>query len=163
MKIGIVGLGFVGLSFASVLGSKGYSVIGIDSDRVKVAKIKSGKSPFYEPKLDEFLKSALKKSLIISSDVGLAINECDIIFVTVGTPLSEKGQIDLNILKSAIEEIGNVLATDSKKPILVIKSTVVPGTTNNIVMPIIKSKVGKKINKIRILTNPEFLREGRDY
>ncbi|SMH72321.1 UDP-glucose dehydrogenase family protein [Candidatus Nitrosotalea okcheonensis] len=161
MKIGIVGLGFVGLSFASVLGSKGYSIIGIDSDKTKVAKIKTGRSPFYEPKLDELLKSALKKSLTISTDVRLAVNQCDIIFVTVGTPLSEKGQIDLTILKSAIEEIGNILATENKKPILVIKSTVVPGTTNDFVMPIIKNKIGKKISKIRILTNPEFLREGK--
>jgi len=64
MKIAIIGLGFVGLSLASVLGSKSYHIIGIDSDKDKISKIKSGKAPFYEPKLQETLSKASKKSLL---------------------------------------------------------------------------------------------------
>ena len=69
MKVGIIGLGVVGLSFASVLGSKGFSVIGIDSDVKKIEKINSKKLPFFEPRLESFLKKALSKSLEISSDI----------------------------------------------------------------------------------------------
>ena len=69
MKVGIIGLGVVGLSFASVLGSKGFSVIGMDSDEQKIEKINSKKSLFFEPKLESFLKNALSTSLEISSDV----------------------------------------------------------------------------------------------
>ena len=76
MKIGIIGLGFVGLSFASVLGSKKYSVIGVDSDKQKVNKILTGKAPFYEPKLDNTLENALKKILTcVTSSLEKSINQ----------------------------------------------------------------------------------------
>ena len=72
MKIGIIGLGFVGLSFASVLGSKKYSVIGVDSDKQKINKILTGKAPFYEPKLDSTLKNALKNFNKVDIIINLA-------------------------------------------------------------------------------------------
>ena len=95
MKIGIIGLGFVGLSFASVLGSKKYSVIGVDSDKQKINKILTGKAPFYEPKLDSTLKNALKNGLKITNEINQVVKECKLIFIAVGTPQRKDGSIDL--------------------------------------------------------------------
>lgn len=161
MKIAIIGLGFVGLSFASVLGSKLYHTIGIDSDKNKISKIKSGKSPFFEPKLQQTLSQALRKSLLVSSDIGIAVKNCDLIFVTVGTPQSKNGYIDLTILKEAIEQLGNQLAKTKNKPIIIIKSTVVPGTAQNVIKPILEKRSSKLTGiGFSLITNPEFLREG---
>ena len=161
MRVGIIGLGVVGLSFASVLGAKGLSVIGIDSDLKKIEKITSKKSLLFEPKLDSFLKKALSKSLEISSDVERIVENCDLIFLTVGTPKSKSGFIDLSMIKNAAKNIGISLQHVSKKPIIVIKSTVIPGTTNNMIKPLIEKTSRKKAGKgFEIVTNPEFLREG---
>ena len=161
MKIGIIGLGFVGLSFASVLGSKGFSVIGFDNNKKKIEKINSKKPPFFEPKLELFLKKALAKSLEISSDVQKVVKKCDFIFLTVGTPKLKSGHIDLSMLKNASKDIGTSLRYSQKKPIIVVKSTVVPGTTINTIRQIIeKSSGGKNGNGFNIVTNPEFLKEG---
>jgi len=160
MQIGILGLGFVGLSFASVLGSKSFSVIGVDTDLEKIEAISKNKVPFFEPKLNLFLKNALSKSLKISSNIEDVLKKSDIVFLTIGTPRSKEGYIDLSMLKKAAKDIGNCLKTLKKKPIIVIKSTVVPGTTNEIEKIITKSSGKKSGNGFSILTNPEFLREG---
>ena len=94
MKIGIVGLGFVGLSLTSVLASKGYRTIGIDIEKRKCEKISNGNSPFFEPDLEKTLRSGLKKELTIGNDFSL-LNDCDFIFVTVGTPQNTNGSINL--------------------------------------------------------------------
>jgi UDPglucose 6-dehydrogenase len=160
MKIGIVGLGFVGLCFASVLASKGYKVIGIDSDKQKIRNIKIGIPPFFEPKLEKFLRVSLKKNLSVSTQIS-SLESCDIVFLTVGTPQSKSGRIDLSIVKSAIEEIGKILKKTKNKPCIVIKSTVVPGTTRNLILPILEKESSKKAGKgFGLITNPEFLREG---
>ena len=85
----VVGLGFVGLSLTSVLASKGYDIVGIDIDKEKCNKISNGISPFFEPELEKLLKNGLKKKLKISNDFSL-INNCDFLFVTVGTPQKSK-------------------------------------------------------------------------
>jgi len=161
MQVGIIGLGAVGLSFASVLGSKGISVIGMDSDLKKIEKITSKKLPFFEPKLDSFLKKALSKSLEISSDIEKIVKNCDLIFLTVGTPKSKSGFIDLSMIKRASKNIGVYLRYSSKKPIIVVKSTVIPGTTTSVIKPLIEKMSRKKAGKgFEIIANPEFLREG---
>ena len=161
MQVGIIGLGVVGLSFASVLGSKGISVIGMDSDFQKIEKITSKKSLFFEPKLESFLKKALSKSLEISSDIEKIVKNCDLIFLTVGTPKSKSGFIDLSMIKNASKNIGISLRHSSKKPIIVVKSTVIPGTTANVIKPLIEKMSRKKAGKgFEIIANPEFLREG---
>ena len=161
MQVGIIGLGVVGLSFASVLGSKGFSVIGMDSDLKKIEKIAAKKSPFFEPKLELFLKKALSTSLEISSDIEKIVQNCDFIFLTVGTPKSKSGFINLSMIKNASKSIGVSLRNSSNKPIIVVKSTVVPGTTTDVIQPLIEKTSGKKAGKgFEIITNPEFLREG---
>jgi len=162
VKIGIIGLGFVGLSLASVLGSKKYNVVGIDSDRKKVSTILSGKSPFYEPKLDIMLKKALAKSLQISSDIQFATSNCQLLFITVGTPPSKDGYIDLTKVKQVAKEIGEALSKTVNKPIIIVKSTVAPGTTNEVIKFILEKYSKKKAGVgFGIIANPEFLREGK--
>ncbi|MEW6044188.1 MAG: UDP-glucose/GDP-mannose dehydrogenase family protein [Thermoproteota archaeon] len=160
MKIGIIGLGFVGLSFASVLGSKGYSVIGADTDAKKISMIKNGKTPFYEPKLTETLKEALKGGLYVTTDISPVVNECELIFITVGTPQQKNGSIDLTMIKSVSEKMGKLLAKTTNKPTIVVKSTVLPETTIKVVLPILEKKSKKKVGRdFGLVTNPEFLRE----
>ena len=159
MKIGIIGLGFVGLSFASVLASKGYSVIGVDTDKEKLEKIKNGIVPFYEPKLQSILKKALKKDLKVSSSIS-DVEKCSLIFVTVGTPQKRSGEIDLTMVKNVIDKIGKLLSKTQHKPIIIIKSTVIPGTTRDVILSILQRVSGKKVGKdFGLVTNPEFLRE----
>jgi len=159
MKIGIIGLGFVGLSFGSVLASKGKNVIGIDVDAEKCKKIRNGVSPFFEPDLERILKIGLKKKLIITDDFSL-IKDCDMIFVAVGTPQKSNGAIELSMIKKAITSIGIILAKTKKNPIVLIKSTVIPGTMQNIILPILEKRSGKKAGKeFGLISNPEFLQE----
>ena len=159
MKIGIIGLGFVGLSFASVLASKGYSIIGVDTDKEKLEKIKNGIVPFYEPKLQSMLRRSLNVGLKVSSNI-LAIKKCNLIFVTVGTPQKRNGEIDLTMIKNVTNKIGKLLSKTQHKPIIIIKSTVIPGTTQNVILPILQRMSRKNVGKgFGLLTNPEFLRE----
>ena len=159
MKIGIIGLGFVGLSFGSVLASKGKNVIGIDVDAEKCKKIRNGVSPFFEPDLEKILKIGLKKKLIITDDFSL-IKDCDMIFVAVGTPQKSNGAIELSMIKKAVTSIGIILAKTKKNPIVLIKSTVIPGTMQNVILPILEKRSGKKAGKeFGLISNPEFLQE----
>ena len=159
MKIGIIGLGFVGLSLASVLASKNFDVIGIDTDKKKTLELQKGIINIFEPGLEKVLKTALRKSLIITNEFSLLKN-CEIIFVTVGTPQKKNGKIDLSMIKKATSSIGKILQKTKKNPIIFIKSTVIPGTTENTILPILEKKSGKKANRdFGIISNPEFLQE----
>ena len=159
MKIAVIGLGFVGLSLTSVLASKGNNVIGIDVDVEKCKKIRSGISPFFEPDLEKMLRIGLKKKLTISDDFSL-VKDCDIIFVAVGTPQKSNGAIELSMIKKAVTSIGRILAKSKKSQIVLIKSTVTPGTMQNIILPILEKRSGKKAGKeFGLISNPEFLQE----
>jgi len=159
MKIAIIGLGFVGLSLTSVLSSKGYNVIGIDVDVKKCKKINNGIIPFYEPDLEKILRDGLKKKLRISDDFSL-IKGCDLIFVTVGTPQDANGAIDLSIIKKAVSAVGKNIKKNNNKPIIFIKSTVIPGTMKKVIVPILEKESKRKVGKdFGLISNPEFLQE----
>ena len=159
MKISVVGLGFVGLSLASVLASKGFNVIGLDVDVIKCKKISNGIVPFYEPDLKQVLKNGLKKNLEINNNF-LSIKNSDIIFITVGTPQKSNGAIELTIIKKAIASVGKIISKSKKNPIIFIKSTVIPGTLENTLLPILEKESGKESGKeFGLISNPEFLQE----
>ena len=159
MKIGIIGLGFVGLSFTSVLASKGFDVVGIDVDKEKCRKISSGVSPFFERDLEKTLKNGLKKKLEIKSDFSLVRN-CDLIFVTVGTPQNRTGAIDLSIIKKAMVTLGKNIQKSKKQHTILVKSTVVPGTMKDVLLPILENNSKKKAGRdFGLISNPEFLQE----
>ena len=159
MRISVVGLGFVGLSLSTVLSSKNYSVDGIEIDKEKCSMISNGKSPFFEPNLEKMLKSGLKKKLRISNDFSL-IKNSDLIFVTVGTPQDKSGAINLSPIKKAVKSIGKIISNNKKNPIILIKSTVIPGTMQNTILPILERESKKKAGKdFGLISNPEFLQE----
>ena len=161
MKIAIIGLGFVGLSLASMLSSKGLKVIGIDVNKKKCRQILNGEAPFFEPNLENILKLGLKKGLEITSDIS-SINDCNIIFVTVGTPQKKNGSIELSMIKNTVKDVAKIFAKSDTNPILLIKSTVIPGTTQNVILPILEKYSGKKVGKnFGLISNPEFLQEGK--
>ena len=156
MKIAVIGLGFVGLSLASVLASKGNNVIGIDVDIKKCKKICNGITPFFEPDLEKMLRIGLKKKLTISDDFSL-VKDSDMIFVAVGTPQKSNGAIELSMIKKAVTSIGRILAKSKKSPIVLIKSTVIPGTMQNVILPILEKRSGKKAGKeFGLISNQMF-------
>ena len=143
MKVGVVGLGYVGLVTAAVLGSRGNSVTGIDVDISKIKILNSGKSPIYEPELDDRIRSA-GENLEFSGDFS-KLTDCDVIFLCVPTPNMDD-KIDLRYVLSAATEVKKYNASAD----LVIKSTVLPGTAR-----IVSNKTG-----MNVVSNPEFTREG---
>jgi UDPglucose 6-dehydrogenase len=161
MKIAVIGLGFVGLTLSSVLASRGITTIGIDSDIKKCSKIAKGIPTFFEPNLEKTLKKALKKKLIITNKL-YSINNCNFIFITVGTPEKKNGEIDLSFIKEVVRSVGKLISKNKKKPIILIKSTVIPGTMKNVVLPILERNSKKKAGKdFGLISNPEFLQESR--
>ena len=159
MKIAIIGLGFVGLSLTSVLASKGFNVVGIDVDKEKCRNISNGVLPFFEPDLEKILKKGLKNELQIESDISVVQN-CDLIFVTVGTPQNKTGAIDLSIIKKAMNSLGKSIRKSKKQHIILVKSTVVPGTMKDVILPILENNSKKKAGKdFGLISNPEFLQE----
>jgi len=159
MKIAIIGLGFVGLSLTSVLASKGFNVVGIDVDKEKCRNISNGVLPFFEPDLEKTLKKGLKNKLQIERDVSV-VQDCDLIFVTVGTPQNKTGAIDLSIIKKAMKSLGKSIRKTKKQHIILVKSTVVPGTMKDVILPILENNSKKKAGKdFGLISNPEFLQE----
>ena len=147
--------------FRSALASKGIRTIGIDSDIRKCSKIAEGIPTFFEPNLEKTLKKALKRKLIVTNKLS-TINDCDFIFVTVGTPQKKNGDIDLSMIKTVTGDIGKLLSKNKRKPIILIKSTVIPGTMKNVVLPILERNSKKKAGKdFGLISNPEFLQESR--
>ena len=158
-KVTIIGLGFVGLSLASFLSSKGIKVVGIDSNKKKITRLKEGIPDFFEPKLDYYLKKGRKFQEFHTKINSKTINS-DFIFITVGTPLDDQNNIMLNFVESVIKSISEVLKDLTVKPSIILKSTVLPGTTINTVKPILEKSGSQEGLDYNLLSNPEFLREG---
>jgi len=160
MKIGVVGTGYVGLVSGVCLASKGHEVICVDLRKDIVKKLNSGIPHIFERDLDELLKNVINKNLFeATNDLIYALNSSDIILLAVGTP-SENGKIDLSQIKKASQEIGEYIRDNDKFISIVVKSTVVPSTTDSFVKNIIETTSKKKLGKFGIGMNPEFLREG---
>lgn len=160
MQISIIGGGYVGLVSAACLASLKHDVDLIEIDQTKVDIIRDGKSPIYENGLEELLQLYINKNLNILTNYSNIINS-DIIIICVGTPQDIDGKADLSIICSAAHSIGRVLSENinSNYPIIAVKSTVPPGTTENLVKSIILQYIGKDAS-IGFIMNPEFLREG---
>ena len=161
MKVSVIGTGYVGLVTGATLADLGNEVVCLDILEEKINMLNSGKSPIYEPGLDELLKSGLKsKRLIGSTEIEQNVRNSDITFICVGTPSDKNGNIDLSYIKSASSSIGRALRDKSEEHTVIVKSTVVPLTTEEVVMPNILKKSGWKRENLGIGMNPEFLREG---
>ena len=159
MKVGIIGLGFVGLSLAVFLSSKNVKVTGIDTDTTKIQTIQKGIPPFYEPRLQHYLKKAIKTGLKLKTKISSDVFSNDLIFLTVGTPINKHGEINLDYIKSAVISLNKKLQFAKKIPTIIVKSTVVPGTTIQIIKPLLERNSFQESIDFNLLTNPEFLRE----
>jgi UDPglucose 6-dehydrogenase len=155
MIIGVMGLGFVGLTTGVGLALKGHTVLGYDIDHQKLLKISKGDVPFYEEGLQNALQTVLKQRFHIMDRSNNLVEESDVIFLCVGTPSTNAGA-DLSSVYEAILKIGEL----SEKPIiLIIKSTVPPGTSRTISKMLAQHDLLAK-KEIKLINNPEFLREG---
>ena len=154
MKIGIIGLGYVGLITGVGFASLGNKVIGVDLEKEKVEMINRGEAPIYEKGLEEKLKE-VKDNLTATSSIE-ELKDCELIFICVGTPSREDGSMDMKYIENAAGDISSIL--DNYK-LIIVKSTVVPGTTENLI-PVLE-KNGKKIGEdFGLAMTPEFLKEG---
>jgi GDP-mannose 6-dehydrogenase len=162
LKISVFGLGYVGTVSAGCLARDGHEVIGVDPMRTKVDLINRGQSPIIEADIGEILSVAVQKGRVrATDDVVLAVRESEASFVCVGTPSQPNGNLDLRYIRRVCEEIGQALRTKAGWHVVVIRSTVVPGTMRNIVLPVLEECSGKKSGAdFGVCHNPEFLREG---
>ena len=158
-KVTIIGLGYVGLSLAVFLGTK-VSVIGVDSNIEKIRALRKGSPYFYESKLEYYLKKSINNGLNLEHNITDKVLSSDFIFVTVGTPINEKNKIDLKNIKDVIQSISENLSKVKKHPSIIIKSTVIPGTTDKVIKPILEKYDLKESIDFDLLSNPEFLKEG---
>jgi UDP-N-acetyl-D-mannosaminuronic acid dehydrogenase len=158
--VGILGLGRVGLPLASLFAFKGLNVIGIDTNEERVEKIKKGVCPFYDPPLQENLKVAVEKGeLSCTNNLGGVGEQLDIIFVTVGTPNSLDNNIDYTQLYGALDEISQI---NLKNKMLIMRSTLPPKTTVDIVIPFLEQKTGLIAGSdFAIAMCPERILEGK--
>ena len=161
-SISIFGLGYVGSVTAACLAAKGHRVLGVDSNSSKVEMLDAGRSPILEPQLDELVGKAKQSGLLsATTDVCRAISETDISFISVGTPSLRNGKLDLNAIERVCEQIGEALAKKRGFHSIVVRSTVLPGTTSSFVIPILERTSGKVAGRdFAVCFNPEFLREG---
>ena len=160
MNISIIGTGYVGLVTGVCFAKLGNNIICVDVDEKKIEMINKGVPPIYEEGLEQLLVEN-KNRIHATKDYEHAIQNTDVTFICVGTPSKEDGSIDLKFVKKAAEEIGKQLKNKDKWHLVVMKSTVLPGTTRDIVLPLLEQYSGKKAGKDFGLTmNPEFLREG---
>lgn len=162
MKVSVIGSGYVGSVTAACFAEIGHEVVCVDIDKRKMEQINAGIPPIYEEGLGELLIKYAGKRLIATDDYEFAVKETDVSFICVGTPSSEDGTIDLSIVRSAATSIGNALAKKNGYHVVVVKSTVVPETTEKFILPILEESSGKKAGKdFGVAMNPEFLREGK--
>ena len=156
----MIGTGYVGAVTGACLADLGHHIMFVGRDQRKLDLMACGKSPVYEPGLDALLK---KNSDRISTtiDPGFAVRETGIIFICVGTPSKEDGSIDLSQVATVSRTIGESLRNEDTYHVIVVKSTVVPGTTETHVLPLIEKESGKKaFVDFGIASIPEFLKEG---
>lgn len=160
MKISVIGTGYVGLVSGACLAEKEHNVVCVDIDAEKVSKINNGISPIHEKGLDEILRKNIGKSLSATTNLENAVHESEVSIIAVGTPF-DGYKIDLKYIRNVAAQIGEALKSKDNYHAVIVKSTVVPGTTDQVVLPALEKNSGKKAGKdFGVGMNPEFLREG---
>jgi len=162
MKISIFGLGYVGTVCAGCLVSKGHTVIGVDVNTSKVDRMNAGLVSIVEPEVPElFVAGHQQKRLSATTSADEAVQSTDISLVCVGTPSQANGDLDLTYMKRVCEEIGGALRNKKSSHLVVFRSTMLPGTSEDLLIPILETRSGKKSGAgFDVGYNPEFLREG---
>ncbi len=155
-KVAVLGLGYVGCVSAACLASLGHTVIGVDRDEHKVKCVREHRAPFYEPGLEELVRDNVSaERLSASTSLAEGLRDADIALVCVGTPSEKNGNLGLEQLRRVVSEIAATLVARTKPLVVAIRSTVFPGTCEDVVWPALDGHTD-----VDIVSNPEFLREG---
>jgi len=162
MKVSIFGLGYVGCVSAACLAKQGHQIIGVDVNPLKVEIINDGRSPIVEAQIEELISNAVAAGdLRATTDALEAVSHSDVSLICVGTPSRSNGSLDLTFIKSACQQIGEALAARSRYHIVVLRSTMLPGTVEQTIIPTLEVYSGKRAGQhFGVAINPEFLREG---
>lgn len=168
MKISIFGLGYVGAVTLACLARDGHDVIGVDIDPGKLQLVRNGRSPIVEEGIQELMQDVVARGkVVVTSDARQAVLDSHLSFVCVGTPCNGNGSQDLRALLRLVDEIGDALRSARRYHVVVVRSTVQPGTMEGVVQPRLEALSGKRAgHEFGLCFQPEFLREGssiRDY
>jgi len=162
MNVSVFGLGYVGSVSAASFAADGHTVVGVDVNPDKVASLNDGRSPIVEKGLDDLIRDAVAGGrLRATTSTADAVHATDLSLICVGTPSRKNGSLDLTYLERVAEQIGDAIRTKDSYHVVVVRSTVLPGTTHEVVIPAIERASGKKYGMdFGVTVNPEFLREG---
>ncbi|HLL71053.1 MAG TPA: UDP-glucose/GDP-mannose dehydrogenase family protein [Pyrinomonadaceae bacterium] len=163
MRLSVFGLGYVGCVSAACFAREGHEVVGVDVNPTKVGIINEGRSPIVEAGINELIGEMVgARRLRATIDTSEAVNNSEVSLVCVGTPSNQNGSLDLTYVRRVCEEIGQVLEGKADAPhVVVIRSTMLPGTIERVVVPALEAASGKRAGRdFGVCINPEFLREG---
>jgi GDP-mannose 6-dehydrogenase len=162
MRVSVFGLGYVGSVSAGALAADGHTVVGVDVNPDKVATVNESRSPIVEKGLDELIRTVVPAgSLRATTDTKDAVANTEVSLICVGTPSRRNGSLDLTYLERVCGEIGVALRQKQDYHVVVVRSTVLPGTTHDVVIPTLERESGKQYGVgFGVTVNPEFLREG---
>jgi GDP-mannose 6-dehydrogenase len=162
MNISVFGLGYVGSVSAACFAAEGHSVVGVDVNPAKVASMNAGRSPIVEHGLDELIQAGVAKGTLRATlSTTEAIDATDLSLICVGTPSRRNGSLDLTYLERVCEQIGQALRPRPGYHVVVVRSTMLPGTTHDVLIPLLERSSGKQYGSgFGVTVNPEFLREG---
>lgn len=160
MQISVIGTGYIGSVTGACLAEMDHHIVFVDRDKKKLDIIRAGESPIFEPGLDNLLRKNQDR-IETTTDMAHAIKKTDLTFICVGTPPNEDGSSNLSQIREVSRTIGKALGSDSGFHIIITKSTVLPGTIEGVIIPILEKESGKKaFIDFGIASNPEFLKEG---
>ncbi len=164
IRITVSGTGYVGLITAGIFADRSFKVTALDVDQQKVDAVNKGETFFFEPNLAPLIDRVVlkKKNLIASLNIVESIKDSDVTFICVGTPSREDGSCDLKYIEQSARDIGKAISQKDKYHLVVAKSTIVPGTTRDLIKETIEKESGKKVGEdFGLCMSPEFLREGQ--
>ncbi|MGY4602903.1 GDP-mannose 6-dehydrogenase [Bradyrhizobium sp. USDA 4474] len=161
MKIAVFGLGYVGMTAAACLAKQGHEILGVDISDEKVAIVNSGKSPVTEPGLDELVARAVRKGLLSATkNPDRHLDNCAMAIVCVGTPSAPDGSHNMSFVVEVSHHIAELVGPARATPLTVVfRSTMRPGTIEELVLPIFEDALRDRIGQVELVYNPEFLRE----
>jgi GDP-mannose 6-dehydrogenase len=162
MRVSVFGLGYVGAVSCGCFAKDGFEVVGVDVNPTKVALMNAGRSPIIEDDIDDLLKTAVRDGrLRATTDAREAVMATDLSVISVGTPGSPNGRLSLSAVERVCEEIGAAIGAKTKRHLVVVRSTVLPGSMRAVVVPALERASGKRLGPdFGACFNPEFLREG---
>ncbi len=161
MRVSIIGAGYVGLVTGVCLADKGHQVVCVDVDRSKVDRLNRAEAPIHEVGLVDLLERHAGKRFSATTNLADAVRDSEVTFIAVGTPF-DGAAIDLTYVVNAARQVGAALAEKSEHHVVVVKSTVVPGTTDGVVREALEETSGRRAGEgFGLGVNPEFLTEGQ--